>query len=130
MAATGQSRRFRDVHVRSAYPPDNDRITDIAAGRFVRTAETLSSFSHFALMPYSNWVNPESPAGKLRADGKKVLTLNSSIRYCALRPAPQLQYTGKLWLVRELPKNRRRTEVPVSFSGSAGAVGRHDNNSK
>jgi hypothetical protein len=75
-------------------------------------------------------VNPESPAGELRADGKKVLTLNSSIRYCALRPAPQLQHAGKLWLVRELPKNRRRTEVPVSFSGSAGAVGRHNNNSK
>ena len=67
----------------------------------------LSSSSHFALMPYSNWVNPESPAGELRADGKKVLTLNSSIRYCALRPAPQLQYTGKLWLVRELLRYAR-----------------------
>ena len=44
--------------------------------------------------------------------------------------APHLQYRGKLWLVQELPKNRRRTEVPVSFSGSAGAVGRHNNNSK
>jgi hypothetical protein len=26
----------------------------------------------------------------LDADGKKVLRLNSSIRYCALRPGPQL----------------------------------------
>ena len=40
---------------------------------------------------------------------------------------PSYPNTGKRWLVRELPKNRRRTEVPVSFSGSAGAVGRHDN---
>ena len=26
-----------------------------------------------------------------------------------------------------LPKNRRRTEVPFPFSGSTGAVGRHNN---
>src|SRR6266480_6395471 len=28
---------------------------------------------------------------------------------------------------RELPKNRRRTEVSVLYSGSPGAVGRHNN---
>jgi hypothetical protein len=38
-------------------------------------------------------------SAELRAHGKKVFTLNSSIRYCALRPAPQLQHAGKLWLV-------------------------------
>jgi hypothetical protein len=41
--------------------------------------------------------------------------------------APSYLNTGKRWLVRELPKNRRRTEVPDSFSGSAGAVGKHEN---
>src|SRR5260370_6519431 len=65
-----------------------------------------------------------------RGSGRVNVTLNSSIRYCALRPAPQLQHAGKLWLVRELPKNRRRTEVPVSFSGSAWSVGRQHNKSK
>src|SRR5258707_3806694 len=35
--------------------------------------------------------------------------------------------TSKQRLVRELPENRRRTEVPVSSSGSAGAVGGHNN---
>ena len=35
--------------------------------------------------------------------------------------------TGKQQLARELPKNRRRTEVSVSYSGSPGAVGRHNN---
>ena len=69
-------------------------------------------------------------ARAMRLMARRCSTINSSIRYCALRPAPQLQHAGKLWLVRELPKNRRRTEVPVSFSGSAGAVGRHNNNSK
>ena len=34
--------------------------------------------------------------------------------------------TGKQRLVRELPKNRRRTEVSVSYSGSPGAVGSRD----
>jgi hypothetical protein len=37
-----------------------------------------------------------------------------------------LSGTGKQRLVRELPKNRRCTEVAVSYSGSLGAVGRHD----
>src|SRR5260221_13122255 len=35
--------------------------------------------------------------------------------------------TSKQRLVRELPENRRRTEVSVSSSGSAGAVGGHNN---
>jgi hypothetical protein len=87
----------------------------------------LLTFGLWAGTPFKNFFNQsygghdcdkpsssQQPLGAA-ADGKKVLTLNSSIRYCALRPAPQLQYTGKLWLVRELPKNRRRTEVPVSF---------------
>ena len=35
--------------------------------------------------------------------------------------------TGKQRLVRERPKKRRPTEVSVSYSGSPGAVGRHNN---
>jgi hypothetical protein len=40
---------------------------------------------------------------------------------------PTLIRTGRLWLVRELLKKRRRTEVSVPYSGSGGAVGRHNN---
>jgi hypothetical protein len=42
----------------------------------------------------------------------------------------QLTTKGKPWLVRELPKNRRRTEVPATFSGSTSAIGRHTQNSE
>jgi hypothetical protein len=45
-------------------------------------------------------------------------------------PHPMSPDTGKQRLVRELPKNRRRTEVSVSYSGSPGAVGRHNNTYK
>jgi len=63
----------------------------------------------------------------MRLMARRCSTINSSIRYCALRPAPQLPtYRQAVGLSEELPKNRRRTEVPVSFSGSAGAVGRHN----
>ena len=44
-----------------------------------------------------------------------------------LHLAPHLEYTGKQWLVRELPKKRRRTEVSVPCSGSGGAIGWHNN---
>jgi hypothetical protein len=40
---------------------------------------------------------------------------------------PTYTCTGKLWLVRELLKKRRRTEVSVPHSGSGGAVGRRKN---
>jgi hypothetical protein len=43
-----------------------------------------------------------------------------------LRPAPHIVRCGQQWFVRELPKNRRRTEVPGSSTGRAGAVGRHN----
>jgi len=40
---------------------------------------------------------------------------------------PTSSDTGKQRLVRERPKKRRPTEVSVSYSGSPGAVGRHNN---
>jgi hypothetical protein len=38
--------------------------------------------------------------------------------------------TGKQRLARELPKNRRRTEVPIPHIGSSDAVGRHSDTRK
>jgi hypothetical protein len=59
---------------------------------------------------------------------RRCSTLNSSIPLLRFTSGTRSYLnTGKRWLVRELSKNRRRTEVSVSFSGSAGAVGRHDN---
>src|SRR2546430_7282504 len=40
---------------------------------------------------------------------------------------PTSSDTGKQQLVREQPKKRRRTEVCALYSGSPGAVGRHNN---
>ena len=53
---------------------------------------------------------------------------NFSTRHCSLRPTPHItKYWQAAACPRELPKNRRRTEVSVLYSGSPGAVGRHNN---
>jgi hypothetical protein len=59
----------------------------------------------------------------LDADGKKVLRLSLIPRSAIALYVRHPSYlnTGKRWRARELPKNRRRTEVSVSFGGSAGA---------
>ena len=53
---------------------------------------------------------------------------NFSTRHCSLRPTPHItKYWQAAACPRELPKNRRRTEVSALYSGSPGAVGRHNN---
>jgi hypothetical protein len=57
---------------------------------------------------------------------RRCSALNFSTRHCSLRPIPHIITTGKQRLARELPNKRRRTEFSVPYSGSAGAVGRHN----
>jgi chaperonin GroES len=58
--------------------------------------------------------------------GKKVQRFNSPPVLALYVRHPHLQTKDKQKLVRELPKNRGPTEVSGSFSGSTGAVGRHN----
>ena len=57
---------------------------------------------------------------------RRCSALNFSTRHCSLGPIPHIITTGKQRLARELPNKRRRTEFSVPYSGSAGAVGRHN----
>ena len=69
-------------------------------------------------LPYSN-----RPRYRTRIRSAR----NFSIHHCALRSDTPRNLILASRLVRALSKNRRRTEVSVPYSGSPGAVGRHNN---
>jgi hypothetical protein len=67
-----------------------------------------------------------TPTSELRQqqEGDQRLILDQPLCYTA--DTPTSSNTGKQRLVREQPKKRGRTEVPVSRQRRLGAVGRHN----
>jgi len=80
-----------------------------------------------ALHDWGNWHGLDLPT-EIVAVGRGVWNPKRQRHAIAIQMSRSIWLnTGKQSLVRELSKNRRRTEVSVSRSGSPGAVGRHSN---